>query len=368
VFFVGNNQVVASDGSTWEKASEAPIMYVATGREAPDLILSGSGIGESDIDLLAELLPKLNEPGCIWPMIGWFMACPYKPAIEHLGYRFPILNVTGTRGSGKTTLVIQVFQPFLGYETPRTYDVGTTHYVILSLLGSTNAVPIAFSEYRAATSQDFTRHVLLSYDTGRDARGNPNQTTTLYPLISPFSIDGEDKLEDPAALERMVVVVLSPQTIEENSDCWTAFQDLQAIDLHDFALPYLQHTLTTDVGSLIANAEDDVHDAFPSQMPDRVRRNLIVCWAGILSFGEFTYNFGVDCLPSNGPLVLKEALRNVYSVDMGRAPIAADAFIEFVVNGAAQRTKRFPWELEKDSGVLWFRSEPSGAGVYSPLE
>lgn len=357
-FFVADTEVLASDGSVWTKASEAPIMYVPTGREAPEMQLSGSVIGETDVGMLAGLLPKLNEPGCIWPMIGWFLGCPYKPALEKLGYRFPILNITGTKGSGKTTMVTQVFQPMLGYDYPRSYDVGTTHFVTLSLLGSSNALPIAFSEYRAAIGSGFTRYVLLSYDTGRDARGNPNQTTTQYPLIAPFSMDGEDKLEDPAAMERMIVVVLSPQAIQEGSPHWLAFQNLRALDLQSFALPYLQHTLYIDVALLMDQAEDDINDAFPQQLPDRVRRNLTVCWMGAISFMEFIANYGIDCRPPKGPLVLKDALLNVYSTARGRAPVAADAFVEFVVNGASQRTRRFPWEVD-DNGVLWFQLLPA---------
>ncbi len=358
-FFVADEDVLASDGSIWSKPSEAPIMYVDTGRECPKMKLSGSGIGESDIDALASLLPRLNDPECIWPMIGWFMACPYKPEIERLGYRFPILNVTGTKGSGKTTLVTQVFQPILGYAHPRSYDVGTTHFVTLSLLGSSNAVPIAFSEYRAATGSDFTRHVLLAYDTGRDARGNPNQTTTQYPLIAPFSMDGEDKLEDPAAMERMIVVVLSPQTIQEGSDCWLAFQDIRALTLRNFALPYLMHTLESDVALLLDMAEEHINEAFPQILPDRVRRNLTVGWVGVLSFMEFLSNYGVDCYPKDGPSVMRQALLNVYSVARGRAPIAADSFAEFVVNGAAQKSRRFPWHLDNTTGILWFQLLPA---------
>lgn len=358
-FFVSTKEVLASDGSHWPRARDAPIMYVDTGRERPDIVLPSRELEQLEVEGIGEVLPVLNDPGKIWPMIGWFMASPYKPALESLGYRFPILSVTGTRGSGKTTLVTKVFQPMLGIQTPLTYDVGTTQFVTLSLLGCANAIPVAFSEYRAATEGDFTRHVLLAYDTGRDARGNPNQTTTQYPLIVPFSIDGEDKIEDAAALERMIVVVLSPSTIEEGTDAWEAFQELQEMELRSFASPYIAHTLATDVGALISDAEDEVSDAFPDKLPDRVRRNLTVCWAGVLSFTAFMEKCKVFCHPSEGAQVLEHALRNVFSVDKGRAPLAADSFVEFVVNGAAKGTSNFPWSLDKATRTIWFQLAPS---------
>jgi hypothetical protein len=359
VFFVGNEQVLASDGSLWAKPSEAPIMYVDRGREAPNIVLEDRGLGDLDMEALCQLLPKLNTPGCIWPLIGWFMACPMKPALAMAGYRFPILNVTGTRGSGKTTLITQIFHRMLGLQNPRTYNTDTTHFVALSLLGSSNAIPIAFSEYRAALEGGFVRYVLLSYDTGMDARGNANQSTTQYPLVVPFSLDGEDKLEDPAALERMIVITLSPATIEEGSDCWQAMQEMSSVDLPAMALPYIADTLQLDVSSMLHEASLVVSKHFPSTLPDRVRRNLVVTWTGIIAFDSFAESYGCSCYPEDPTEALGHALENVYSTKMGRAPVGADEFIEYVANGAAQSTRRYPWHMEKESGILWFQMAPA---------
>lgn len=356
-FFVSNDSVLASDGSYWARPSDAPIMWVDHGREHPQLALQDRGWGPEDMRRLVELLPRINEEPKMWALIGWHMACALKSELERLGYRFPILNLTGTKGSGKTTVVLRIFQPLLGYTAPVSYDIDTTHFVSMSLMGSSNGVPIAFSEYRAATEGEFLRRVLLSYDTGMDARGNPDQTTTQYPLIAPFSLDGEDKLEDPAALERMIVVVLSPQTIEEGSESFSAFEELRSLDLGAYALPYYRHVLTMDVAAVLDEAEDAVHQAFPASLPDRVRRNLTVCWTGVLAFISFAAEYGCECTVETGASVLWHALGNVYSTELGRAPIGADDLVEFVINGAAIATRRYPWELE--DGVLWFQLAPA---------
>lgn len=356
-FYVATDSVLASDGSVWPRAADAPIMYVDSGKEHPDIEMVDLGVGDTDVQHACSLIPRLNTPGVIWAMLGWFCACPMKPAIEKLGYRFPILNITGTKGSGKTSLVTRVFQPMAGYRTPRTYDVGTTNFVKLALLGCANAIGIAFSEYRAATESDFLRQVLLAYDTGRDARGNPDQTTTQYPLCAPFSLDGEDKMEDPAALERMVVVVLSPQTIREGSDSWQAFQEIMEMDLRILSYPYIMHTLKLDVAALLEKAEREVFKAFPMNLPDRVRRNLTVAWLGVLSFSSFAEMHGTSCMPQDGASVLGHALENVYSVSLGRAPIAADDFVEYIINAAAGAARDFLWNLEE--GVLWFQLAPA---------
>lgn len=358
VFAVLNDCTLASDGSIWFDVHDSPITYVSTGRECPKASPVPMPFDEELAETLNEYLPKVNDPEVFWPVLGWFLAAPLKPALEEVGYRFPILNVTGTRGSGKTTLLLEVMQPLLGVCGARGYDAGTTRFVALSLLGSTNAIPVNFSEFRAAMTPEFLRFVLLSYDSGKDARGRPDQTTVTYPLTAPFTLDGEDKVADSAALERVVIVTLTPRTIEEESDAWCAFAALrELVDLQAFALPYWQFTLSLDVGELMREAERQMFESFEQILPTRIRRNLTVVWAGVLAYVQFMAESGVEAGPDKGAEVLRAALENVYSTQLGRALTAADEFAEFVVNNAAQHTKAFPWLLE--DGILWFQHTPA---------
>lgn len=356
-FFVANNAVLASDGSFWNDVKKSPIVYVEPDREAPRLRLPTHTPGKAELTDIARFLPLINTSGVIWPMIGWFFATPFKPWLNSLDYRFPILNVFGTRGSGKSSTILQVFQPLLGFEDQRSYDAMTTRFVILTLLGSTNATPITFSEFRAAQASSFIRYILLAYDTGRDPRGRPNQTTQDYPLSAPFTLDGEDMVSDPATLERVIAVRMIPSIVEEGSDCWTAFQQLQVMDLSVMSRAYLTFTLQTDAEIILDEAEEQIFEAFPEPLPPRVRRNLTVCWFGVLAVSRFFEKWGIDFMPKSGANVLNETLEHVYSTKLGRAPTAADEFIEIVVNAAARGTKSFPWQLQ--NGVIWFQLTPA---------
>lgn len=355
-FYVTKEAIACSDGSIWPP-SESPVVLMETGREIPHTTLSAEPIDPYILANLAKALPKLNTADTIWPMIGWFMAAPLKIAFEDNGYRFPILNVFGTRGSGKTTTILRVFHPLLGYTEERSYDANTTRFVTLSLLGSTNAVPIAFSEFRVATVSDFVRYILLSYDTGRDPRGRPDQTTVDYPLLAPFSVDGEDMLEDPAALERTIAVRMNPHVIEEGTPCSVAFDELRSLNLTSFAGPYIRYVLTVDLRYLLDEAEQTVWSAFPETLPNRVRKNLVVIWTGILMLSNFMAKHGVMMLPKTGARILNGALSNVYSTKLGRAPTEADAFSEVIANAAARGTRAFPWILQDH--VLWFQLMPA---------
>jgi len=355
-FFVLNEYVMASDGSHWGPR-ESPIVFVEQGREHPHVTIRGMQTDYTFIAALANALPFVNAPGVIWPVLGWFMAAPMKVALEACEYRFPILNVFGTRGSGKTTTILRIFHRMFGWRDERSYDANTTRFVMLTLMGSTNAIPLAFSEFRVAQVTDLSRYVLLAYDTGMDARGRANQTTQNYPLIAPFSIDGEDMLDDPASLERIVAVRMVPQVIAEGGNAHGAFQQLQSLELSEFAGPYLAYTLGIDVPRLLDAAEDDIAQAFQVELPQRIRRNITVVWFGVLAFNAFAERYGIECIPDEGAVVLRQALEHVYSPRLGRAPTEADSFIEVTVNAAARGVRAFPWSV--DGSTLWFQLMPA---------
>jgi len=351
-YYVTREAVIGSDGSIWKGDSRAPIVYVPATKNLPSISITDSHLSQEVKEVIAENLPNLHDPDAIWPMIGWYAATPLKPAIEEAGYRFPILSVSGTKGSGKTTLIQRIFLRMAGYTDPKGYDANTTRFVLLSLLGSSNAPPISFSEFRANMTKEFLRYILLSYDSGVDARGRPDQTITQYPLTAPFSIDGEDQLQDPAVKERIVAVHLKKDTVMKDSPAWRAFQRLSAVDLHSLSLPYALHTL--QIGGVregLIDAQKEVDKAFVYPMPDRVRRNLAVAWYGIDILADF---LGTPRPPIQ---VMRQALENVYVVARGRAPVAADDFVEFVVNIAARGSANFSYKLK--DGVLWFHVTPA---------
>ncbi len=336
---------------------EAPIAFFPTGRMTTEVNIQ---LGEDPPEDILQAVQGLNEPEVVWPIFGWWAAASFKPALEDMGVRFPILNVVGTRGSGKTTTIQQVVMPMFGVTEPRAYNAQSTRFVILSLLGSTNAIPVALTEYRLATGEDILlRYILLLYDTGYDARGRPDQTTVEYPLLSPLVLDGEDVISDPAARERTIVVTMHPRSIAEGSDCWLAFQDFGDLDLSAFAGQYLQYTLQADVGRLWSEATESIYEAFPMKLPDRIRRNLSVTYLGILALFDF---MDQEVLDTAGPKVLATSLESIFAPERGRAPTAADDFAEDIVaavGNASSRPPEFFWVFDEEDSIMWFQLTPA---------
>lgn len=336
--FVGPTQTIYN-GDIYV-GTDAPIVFMDTGKTKIPVEYA-----EGPCNLTS--LTTINEPAVLWPVLGWFMCTPYKPVIESLGTRFPILNVYGTKGSGKTS-IIRTFQRLMGYRQPVMMDCKTTRFVMLTLLGMTNAIPVALSEYRQEHGGDVTRFVLLSYDTSQDARGRGDQTVTTYALTAPFSVDGEDIMGDPAAKERIIAVPLHPDVIAEGTEQFSAFNCLQQEPLENFAASYVMFTLRQDVLGLIRLATQKVQEAFPMTLPTRIRSNMIVDTMGILSYCTYTKT-GVPDLKE----VLQGVLAAVWNETSGRGTALVDIFVERIVNAVAMNDHRFYFRYKE--GVLWFQ-------------
>ena len=356
-YFVGDSAVLSAD-EYWT-GQDGPIAWLPSQREHPKLNLLPS-VNDDELELLRTQIPRLNVPQVIWPMVGWYFASPLKPWLELQNIRFPVLNVTGIRGAGKTTLLQRLFMPLLGQLAPKSYDAGTTKFVALTLLGSTNGVPVAFSEFRYDSVERFIRFILLAYDTGHDPRGRPDQTTVDYPLSAPFSVDGEDVIVDAAARERIVAVDLRPDTIREKSIPYETFLALRNRLPPTFAGYYIQTLLQMiENGELLAllNAtREEMHKTFPQRLPDRIRSNLLVAALGIRLFELATKM-------DPGPLsVLEDSLKLVFNSDAGRGRLLVDEFVEAVINEVhtpSRSSTPFRWSYNTETRILYFQMTPA---------
>lgn len=346
------------------RPEESPYVYIPTGREYPQVSYTFPPDEEyaALVKSIFQILPAINTPGVVFPALSWFMATLLKPTLQQLGVRFPHLNVYGTRGAGKTSLLLRVMQPLVGYVEPRAYSCATTPFVLLSLLASTNCVPVAFSEFRQSSLSveaydKLMRYILLSYDQSKDARGRPDQTTTVYPLLAPFTLDGEDALTSPAAMERSILVGMSPETIHEGSGAAQAFYELVKLPLRGFAGRYAQHTLTYDLGAALLEARGLVGEAFPSILPDRVRSNLVVCVLGLLSLRDFLVGWDTTLPELSIRVWFSETLEEIATPGLGRSPVLADALVEDVINAVAGwggGAGQFAYRYDSEANVLWF--------------
>jgi hypothetical protein len=349
-YFVGDEHTLSGD-DIWP-SFEGPIAALPSTKERPALCLTRPE-KPPDLEWLAQNIPKMNRPEVMWPMIGWFSAAMVKPWLEEQGYRFPILNVTGTKGSGKTTLLQRVLMPLFGQKDPKSYDAGTTRFVILALLGGTNAIPVAFSEFRYASVDKFLRYILLSYDQGHDPRGRSDQSTVDYPLSAPFTVDGEDLISDPAAQERIVVARLHPVDIVDGSSAYRAYKDWQTSPRLGLGYGFTSHVLRLlnngDLNALLNRARDDSYGQIPGSIPDRIRNNHVVAYFGCLLWLGYV---GGDPI---GFDVMDSSIGAVFNVASGKSKTLGDDFCEELVNSVASWNASFRYTIREDGKQLWFQ-------------
>lgn len=340
---------------------DSPVVLLPTKQERPTISFA-NGATSSNIRDFFNCASKLNRPQVVWPVMGWWAACALKVRLASQGYRFPTLNLYGTRGSGKTSLVTQVLQGLSGYDESRTYDCNTTQFVMLSLLGSSVSVPIAFSEYRRTSLKApdrILRYLLLLYDTGHDPRGKADQSVVDYILSAPVSVDGEDAITDPAALERILQVNMHPEDVMEGSDAFDAFAVMTSkYDLRAVGTEYIKYSLSQDPKLEVAN--EVTREAFPTSMPDRVRRNITVAVAGLLCFETWAIEHSAS-FPEVTPQFVQESfvetLEGLINVSSGRTQILADELIEDIINEASRSAgvdPPFVYRYVEQDNLLWF--------------
>jgi len=307
---------------------------------------------------VAELTMECHTPDVIYPAVGWMAATPLKPIIEALNVRFPILLLYGQRGSGKTTLLRDVLLPLVGvYTDPLGADV--SRFALLSHLGQFNALPAWLGEFRSSIPNldDLQMYLRMAYDGGREERGRPDQTVTVYPLTAPVVVDGEAVFPDSALRERTLAVRLTQSTVKAGKAAYKAHAALLQLAPEDrkaIAGHYVQWTLSYGVAEL-ADLLAEGLAVFEAKFPyGRLVSAAAIVGLGLQLWSGFLAEHGGELRTDATEHILK-AVHNTYIPGLG-VRTAVDHYCEIVAHAYAESQ---PWasdacEWEPSTGTLWF--------------
>jgi hypothetical protein len=234
------------DATGW--MADAPILYVPFGGTSP---LAGRlhyrGVeAEATSQVLAAYYQhvwNLHVHPVIGPVVGWFFATAFKPQMQRRLGHFPILNCWGTKGAGKTSLLLLMWRLF-GIISPL-LSVTETEFALLNLLSATTSIPLVFDEFkpwdmRQDQVRRLERMVRRTYQGDVEHRGRPDLTLVSFQLIAPIAVAGEVSLvTQPALAERIIAVSPSPQWLMEHPEAREAYRLLAALPLHAFAAQYI---------------------------------------------------------------------------------------------------------------------------------
>lgn len=303
---MANGFVVGPEGP----CPDGSIVFVSNGSTLPERVRYRTAAEAEVREIARQVIPDLlalNEAAVVLPVLGWFFATPFKPRIMRALEHFPILWVWGTQGSGKSTLVKEVFWRLFGVGSTEPYSATETEFALIKLLSSTNAVPVFIDEYKPADMQRHrlnTLHRFLRriYGGEVEERGRANLTVTSFRLSAPICMAGEARPDDPALVDRLVSVMPDKNRLEEHPEHVEAYRRVQAFDLALLAVPYIQWALGRDTDADLAAAiviADNVLGAIPGgkSVSLRCRDNLRVVVFGLTMFEAFAQHMGVTGLP-----------------------------------------------------------------------
>jgi hypothetical protein len=234
---------------------------------------------------------KLNELTVVGALIGWFFSTPSKPHIQHQINHFPILNVWGTMGAGKTSL-LRLFWKLFGVDS-ELLACTDTEFSLLSLLSATSSIPLVFDEFKPYDMKPdqvrrFERILRRVYDGDTEHRGRPDLRLIAYRLMAPVAVAGEVSVaRQPAMRERIIPVSPSKTWLPEHEDARKAYWELVKLPLHAFASLFIEWSMRQDFPSEWTAADQALSESIDREMPERIRDGLHVVSFGLRQFERF---------------------------------------------------------------------------------
>lgn len=198
-------------------------------------------LGPKHVQGLHDLM-NINHPGALADMIGWFVAAHYRSAYLHTLRQFPLLQVYGEAGSGKTQTV-QLLAHLHWYDPDRVSVkscLSSTPFALEVQASTSASAPLILDEYKPRELKSDMRKLAkirdlfkMSYNGNEIAEKghvNKNAETSLgvvkMKATAPIVFMCEAAELETAILERSVVVPLSQAY--QTRDRTDAFMRLQS--------------------------------------------------------------------------------------------------------------------------------------------
>ncbi|MDI1360637.1 hypothetical protein [Methylotenera sp.] len=171
-----------------------------------------------------EALLNLNDPYVIANTLGWMTACFHRQLYHKAWNQFPICQIFGQAGSGKSTTVRSFLHLFYYLATPRITSANSnTHFTDQANMNSSASIPYVLDEYkprefktgrhaelRLMFREAFNQNVFGKGGGSAAAGANASwRDVQDYNWSAPILIIGEALEAETATLERSVGIQLS---------------------------------------------------------------------------------------------------------------------------------------------------------------
>ncbi len=250
-------------------------------------------------DALSNLL-KINRPDIVAQLVGWYSACHLKAHIKKISSEFPVLNLWGNAGAGKTETAGLLSWlngcEFLGDEGVLLVSA-VTEWALIDYCTSSTTVPRILDEYNRSKmpgkKYDYIGEVIKaawnssSIKRGGIAKASSNRGRTGavsidLPISAPLVVLSEQAPQMPAVRQRMLQVMM---TAESRQGCTAAFSKAKAkkANLQRFAKAMVGAALSTPIAT-VEKMLDEVDQLLPDSIVDRPRRSYQIALLGLEFF------------------------------------------------------------------------------------
>jgi hypothetical protein len=250
---------------------------------------------EHEVMVLTALL-NMNEPKVMGNLLGWVVSCFHRAIYGNLFNQFPIAQVFGQAGCGKSTTVKELLQMFYFLESPKIFSASkSTKAMLDSYSQSSASIPLALDEYKpremkGERSGEVRTLFRESYNNGAFGKmmvnnGDTNTTrdTQNYSYSAPIVFMGEGLEAETAVLERAVCVMLSKQGLQGREKNMDTVQDNRAV-LSSLGKSLVYSTFLIDLSSFRAGFDvvhNEVKAVFFNGQNHRVVYNIAVVINGL---------------------------------------------------------------------------------------
>ncbi len=320
---------------------------------------NGDDFERSEVQEALELLPQTRDKERLLPVLGWFYSAPLRPLIHSWENEFNLMFVQGDTGSGKTTTISTLWEAFGMGGDPLTAD--DTKFTLVTTLGSSNAVPMWFDEYKPSDMADyevdrFWNEIRKTTIGGVSQRGNADKTTTEYHLHAPAIVSGEERVAGSAEERRGIFTTFRKDSTDPGSDTARAYAQLtggdvregdeveyfDGVELQQHALAYYRFILSQDeedLRELWRKAGDEVAELL-TEIDVVIQEDLVEQGLQTIMFGTEIYQELADKVGAEPPVSkadVKDAVEYVATRSQGGANRKShlDTFFEVSARAAS---------------------------------
>lgn len=250
--------------------------------------------GDAEAAEAIELMLDMNDPVTIATAVGWAVACHLKPHLMHLYRQFPLVNMWGGIGSGKTTTARYICA-IAGVDYITEHEEmnvpGSTPYAMLDSLSNNSSVPVLWDELnKGARRMDERKYaaaceMLKGCFNGQAIKKGELQQGTKsgigirnYKLVRPAIFCSEEQPENSALIDRSLNLLM----FKGNLNAQKLLQLRARLPaIHRVAVTLMLQALLTPTDE-VAKLFIETYERVPDALDERPRHSYCVALLGLV--------------------------------------------------------------------------------------